>query len=96
MTNPISKAGKKLFAQDPDVRQYAAADTAYEEGEYVPVQQEGENADRRKVRSLAYFSIHSFFPLQFGPPTPSCTCTPIHSMIFLLAFQKEMRPFCTL
>jgi hypothetical protein len=66
MTNPISKAGKKLFSQDHDVRRYAAADTAYDEDEYVP-QAEDENPDRRKVR-FAYF----FFP------TPTMAATASH------------------
>jgi hypothetical protein len=51
MPNAISKAGKRLFAPDPDVRRYAAADTAYEQDEYV-AEAEDERADRRKVRSF--------------------------------------------
>ncbi|KAF8486163.1 hypothetical protein DFH94DRAFT_711088 [Russula ochroleuca] len=47
MPNAISKAGKRLFAPDPDVRRYAAADTAYEQDEYV-AEAEDERADRRK------------------------------------------------
>ncbi|KAF8501712.1 hypothetical protein F5888DRAFT_1674694 [Russula emetica] len=50
MTNALSKAGKRLFAYDPDVRRYAAADTAYHDDEYVPEHTEDEraDADRRK------------------------------------------------
>jgi hypothetical protein len=50
MTNALSKAGKRLFAHDPDVRPYAAADTAYDDDEYAPEHTEDEraDADRRK------------------------------------------------
>ena len=61
MTNALSKAGKRLFAHDPDVRPYAAADTAYDDEEYVPEHTEDEraDADRRKVSLNLYFSSHS-------------------------------------
>lgn len=51
MTNALSKARKRLFAHDPDVRPYAAADTAFDDDEYVPEHTEDEraDADRRKV-----------------------------------------------
>jgi hypothetical protein len=94
MTNPICQAGKKLFAQNPDdVRQYAAADTAYEEDEYVAQQAEDERADRRKVRLIR------FFPLQHALPPLPATLSPLpptHSVTFPLAFRREMRLFCTL
>jgi len=69
MTNSLRKAGKRLFAHDPDVRRYAAADTAYDDDdEYVPEHTEDRDeradADRRKVPSL----ILSFFPLQHTHP----------------------------
>jgi len=50
MSNSLSKAKKRLFARDPDVRPYTAADTAYEDEEYVPEHTEDERADaeRRK------------------------------------------------
>ena len=70
MPNAISRAGKRLFAPDPDVRRYAAADTAYEQDEYVPEHAEDEHADRRKVRSFRNNFLFYFFPLQ--PPSPQC------------------------
>ena len=76
MTNALSKAGKRLFAHDPDVRPYAAADTAYDDDEYVPEHTEDEraDADRRKVSLNLYF----FFPLQQHTHTLLPPLPPIH------------------
>jgi hypothetical protein len=78
MTNSLSKAGKRLFAHDPDVRPYAAADTAYADDEYVPEHTEDEraDADRRKV-SLILFSSHS----NPHPHSPSPPPSPAHSFL---------------
>lgn len=83
MTNPLSKAGKRFFAHDPDVRRYAAADTAYDDNDYVPEHTEDEraDADRRKVR-LILFSSHSnasspsrpFIPLPPSSPFTHTQC----------------------
>lgn len=109
MTNALSKAGKRLFAHDPEVRPYAAADTAYDDDEYAPEHTEDEraDADRRKVSNLIL--IFFFFPLQHtllrgtSPPFPPIHSSPplmlisyllhIRSVTFPLAFQKEMLPF---
>jgi hypothetical protein len=87
MTNSLSKAGKRLFAHDPDVRPYAAADTAYDDDEYVPEHTEDEraDADRRKVRLNLYFLPTPTPTTRFSPPTHSfprlrlrqCQCSPL-------------------
>jgi hypothetical protein len=73
MTNALSKAGKRLFAHDPDVRPYAAADTAYDDGEYVPEHTEDEraDADRRKVSQLNYNFLPTPTHASLSPPTHS-------------------------
>ena len=107
MTNSLSKAGKRLFAHDPDVRPYAAADTAYDDEEYVPEHTEDEraDADRRKV-SLMFFPLqkpHTLaLPLLPSPLPPIHSRLPnahllhMHSMTSPPAFQKETLPFCAL
>ena len=68
MTNSLSKAGKSLFAHDPDVRPYIAADTAYDDDEYVPNHTDDERAEadrRRKVSLIFYFF---FLPTPTVPP----------------------------
>ena len=108
MTNSLSKARKRFFARDPDVGRYAAADTAYDDGEYVPEYTEDERADaeRRKVSLISIFvtlqphalpgppspSTHSFIPSRQWSPL----LTHAHSVTSPLAFRREMQPFCTL
>lgn len=85
MTNSLSKARKRFFARDPDVRRYAAADTAYDDDEYVPEYTEDERADaeRRKVSLISIFvplqlpKVHPLPPIHSQPPmaTSSHTCT---------------------
>jgi hypothetical protein len=72
MTNALSKAGKRLFAHDPDVRPYAAADTAYDDDEYAPEHTEDEraDADRRKVSNLILFSFSSHSNTRFSGTLP--------------------------
>lgn len=93
MTNSLSKAGKRLFAHDPDVRPYAAADTAYDDEEYVPEHTEDEraDADRRKVSLM-------FFPLQ-KPHTLALTRlrtpVPLPSHPFIPGYQMLTSYTCT-
>ena len=80
MTNALSKARKRLFAHDPDVRPYAAADTVFDDDdEYVPEHTEDEraDADRRKVSLILFFfptPTHALAsgggPLLPSPPFP--------------------------
>lgn len=85
MTNSLSKARKRLFARDPDVRRYTATDTAYDDDEYVPEHTEDEpervDADRRKV-SLILFSFPTptpHTPFVGALPFPALPFPPIHS-----------------
>ena len=74
MTNSLSKAGKRFFAHDPDVRRYTAADTTYDDEEYVPEHVEDERAevDRRKVSLILLFfpTPHTHTPLRDSPSLP--------------------------
>jgi hypothetical protein len=92
MTNSLSKAGKRLFAHDPDVRPYAAADTAYDDEEYVPEHTEDEraDADRRKV-SLIFFPTPK--TTHTGPSLPLLHVPPSHP--FISGYQMLTSYTCT-
>ena len=70
MKSAIGKAGKRLFAQDDDAQQFAAADTISEE--YVAVPTDTEGTDYRTVRlqfSFCSTPLRSVPPPQSLPPT---------------------------
>ena len=69
MKSAIGKAGKRLFAQDDDARQYAAADAVSET--YIAVPTDAEDTDYRTVRFQFNFVST---PLLSVPPPILTAC----------------------
>ena len=73
MKSAIDKAGKRLFAQDDDARQYAAADTVSEE--YVAVSTDAEDTDHQTVCLQFSFLLHTL-PMRFAKSLPHAETDP--------------------